>query len=305
MIVISSLEYDNTTCEVMDWLLNKVHVTRLNCDQLIIDSFAPLLPISMDLESSVKSIWFRKEGVSYVPEVGVSLPSDCVWHAARELGALKAAVATIPGCYTLGKLDSNFNKVNCLQYMMQYGLKVPPTLVTGKKSELRQFIHEQGDVIVKPISDGARFKFGDKFYKIFTERVDELIEDLEEDFFPGLFQKNIRKEIEIRSLYLEGKIYSMAIFSQANPATQTDHRHYDRIHPNRKVPFNLPSVVEQKIVAFMTGMNLNIGVFDIIKETSGEYTFLELNPYGQFGDISKTCNYFIEMKVAELLVKNN
>ncbi|WP_447951552.1 hypothetical protein [Chryseobacterium koreense] len=44
---------------------------------------------------------------------------------------------------------------------------------------------------------------------------------------------------------------------------------------------------------------------DMIVNKDWEYYFLEINPVGQFGMISNPCNYFLEKKLAELLLKNH
>lgn len=302
MVIITSVAFDNTTSEVMDWLqYANCPVTRLNCDKLTLQSFQAILPISSKFQSIVSSVWFRKEGTSYFSG-DLSLPEDNVRHAALELNSLKAALTSIQDCYTLGKVDCNFNKVSVLKAMMKFGLKIPPTLITGRRCELLEFVKEHRGVIVKPISDGMAFTIGGKRHKIYTERIDGLIDELDDFFFPGLFQKYIPKQFEIRSLYLEGNVHSMAIFSQRNEKTQVDQRYPDRANPLRRVPFKLPRLIEEKMKALMMEMRLSIGVFDIIKSYA-DYIFLELNPSGQFGDISKSCNYFLERRVANLLTR--
>jgi hypothetical protein len=52
-------------------------------------------------------------------------------------------------------------------------------------------------------------------------------------------------------------------------------------------------------------MNLNTGSIDLICTKSGEYVFLEVNPVGQFSMVSFPCNYYLEEKIADLLIQKD
>ena len=96
----------------------------------------------------------------------------------------------------------------------------------------------------------------------------------------------------------------MAIFSQSDEKTKTDYRNYNRVKPNRNVPYKLPQDVEDKICLFMDASGLDTGSIDIIKSTDGRYVFLEVNPCGQFDWLSGNCNYYIEQKIAHYLMQS-
>ena len=53
----------------------------------------------------------------------------------------------------------------------------------------------------------------------------------------------------------------------------------------------------------MEDLKLETGSLDLIKTPDGRIVFLEVNPVGQFGMISKPCNYHLERKVAEFLIR--
>ena len=59
--------------------------------------------------------------------------------------------------------------------------------------------------------------------------------------------------------------------------------------------------IAEKIRKFMNLVNMNSGSLDVILTPSGEYVFLEVNPVGQFWQVSYPCNYNLEKKVAEYL----
>ncbi|MNQ59911.1 hypothetical protein D3C85_741740 [compost metagenome] len=104
---------------------------------------------------------------------------------------------------------------------------------------------------------------------------------------------------------MDKKCYSMAIFSQNNEKTKLDFRNYDKENPNRLVPYKLPEIVENRICDFMDAIGLNTGSLDIIKSViNGEYYFLEVNPFGQFGMTSAPCNYNLHKEVANFLINS-
>lgn len=92
----------------------------------------------------------------------------------------------------------------------------------------------------------------------------------------------------------------MAIFSQNDNKTSVDFRNYNLKKPNRVVPYKLPSYIENKLLKFAKSADLDTGSFDlIVTKKEKEYVFLEVNPYGQFGWLSKNCNYYLEKLIAE------
>jgi len=197
------------------------------------------------------------------------------------------------------------NKILSLEIASDCGLNIPETIVTNSKRELFDFftLHE-GDIICKPISHAGIFGLNPSYFGAYTSKISEdFIIGLPDHFFPCLMQKYIKKKYEVRTFYLEEKCYSMAIFSQADKQTSIDFRKYNAHNPNRYVPYQLPIEVETKVVAFMRAMDLNTGSFDFIRTEDGSYTFLEVNVAGQFGMVSYPCNYNLERKIAEWLIK--
>lgn len=123
----------------------------------------------------------------------------------------------------------------------------------------------------------------------------------ESNNFPTLIQEEIKKQFEIRVFYLRSRCYSIAMFTQTNETTKTDYRNYNFTAPVRSVPFNLPRSLDIKVKQLMKEINLNSGSIDFIYSSNNEFIFLEVNPLGQFGNVSAAGNYFIEKKIANLL----
>jgi len=122
-------------------------------------------------------------------------------------------------------------------------------------------------------------------------------------FYPSLFQEKIEKEYEVRSFYIDGRFYSMAIFSQNDKQTKDDFRKYNFQNMNRMVPYQLDKKTELNLHKVYSMLNLDTGSADFIKGKDGKYYFLEINPTGQFGFVSFYCNYNLEKIVAKHLIQ--
>ncbi len=57
----------------------------------------------------------------------------------------------------------------------------------------------------------------------------------------------------------------------------------------------------KKLDTLMSHININSGSIDMILTPELDYVFLEVNPIGQFAQISKFCNFHIHKYIAEHL----
>jgi hypothetical protein len=202
--------------------------------------------------------------------------------------------------------EINNNKLNNLILANQAGLNIPPLMVSNEKSKLLQFLEQHENVITKNIGNGISFYANQTTYEnIYTTQVyKEDIETREEIFFPIFLQKKIDKLGDVRVFYLEGHFYAMMIFSQMNPETQLDFRN-KKGGFNRMTPLQLPTEVEYRLRNLTNMLHLNTCSIDLILSPNNEYFFLEVNPKGEFGFVSKHCNYYLEKKVAQAVIWKN
>ncbi len=311
MVIILSESADFSTLEVIKWLkyfkIDYVRINRtdfLSIDEIDLNSDSIVLNIEgqkLNL-SKVKSFWYRRGKFQFLgnkeDKFLSQIEADETYFLNTYIFSKLACKSNIIGNY----LSSNINKISILEHAKSCGLLIPKTFLSGNRFEIEKFIAQNNGTIIKSI--GVQI-MGTKKGVIkmgYTENIK--LEDLEEYtdiLFPSLLQEKISKRYEIRSFFLDGSFYSMAIFSQLNPKTETDFRKYDDLNPNRTVPFLLPETIEGKLRMLFKKINLNTGSIDLILNTDGEYIFLEINPVGQFGMVSKPCNYFLERGLAQKL----
>lgn len=191
----------------------------------------------------------------------------------------------------------NINKLMVLSTAKSVGIKIPETHITRTFEN----IGAKNNLITKNIQDVIPTYFTDIIFHQNTQNTE--IKDNNMNFYYSLFQDKVSKKFEIRTFFFFEMVYSMAIFSQSNPLTETDFRHYDSEKPNRMVPFIIPCELKEKLLLLMKKLNLESGSVDLIFDGK-DYYFLEVNPVGQFDFVSGLCNYQIEYQIAKYLTHN-
>jgi len=312
MILILSNPFDATTTEVCFWLdkYNGNYLV-LSTDDLYKD-FTFRLPnnISFSIFDKVNVIWNRRwvidslfneeyskdnlvnKGIKQNLHSEIQILDKYFWNQFDD----KIWIDKFSSIYV--------NKLQMLKIAQLMGFNIPDTIITTKKTVLDDFIKQNKSVICKSISDNIIFDIDEYnyFYGYTNEINSDLLKQLPDSFFPSLFQEEIDKEIEVRTFVLFKHIYSMAIFSQADNQTAIDFRKYNNEKPNRTAPFKLPKDISDNILKFMKKTNLNSGSFDFILDKKGKFYFIEINPVGQFGMISKPCDYKLEKLFAKELI---
>ncbi|WP_420571013.1 grasp-with-spasm system ATP-grasp peptide maturase [Kordia sp.] len=322
MILILCESKDLSVSEVIDWIsFLGYNYKRVNTDHLIDGNYTLKLTNdqvsyqSNSITDDVSMIWYRggSEVSSYkypVLEKINAAKSRVIYNSMKmEKKMLKKSlydnVLEKEWLSNPLQIDKS-NKISTLRLAKECGVDIPSSLITNSKQELLDFLNEHKELIVKPIYEAYDFNLHkEEIYMEYTSSISlPFIQKLEATFFPSLFQERLQKEFEIRSFYLDGDFYSMAIFSQNDSQTEVDFRRYNNEKPNRSVPFKLPENIEKKINKLMRTMELKTGSIDIVKTKDGRYVFLEVNPIGQFGMVSGICNYNLEKIIATYLIKN-
>ena len=259
-------------------------------------------------KKEITAFWYRRGHLSLAHRdwdtKDEPIPEQLRVHLQRECSSLEyivhKAFEQVP--HLNAYADNNINKTEVLGIAGRLGLSVPRTLVTDLRIELERFIKDCGAVVTKGLHSGFFFEEeGVPFEGMTREVMQKEVDSLADHFHVSLFQEKINKRYEIRAFYLAGKFHCMAIFSQANTRTSTDYRNHDPTNPNRTVPYRLPVTIEEMLTALMHQIGLNCGTIDIVRNVQGAYVFLEVNPIGQFGQVSISCNYALEMRVAQYL----
>lgn len=204
--------------------------------------------------------------------------------------------------------DNYIEKIKMLCDCQCIGLRFPDSIFTDTLEDVEQFMNKHNSIIVKSTivpfgsicAKNEKCSFSSGTVKIAAHD----LENKPEHFLPSLFQEYLPKKYEIRTFFIDGNFYSMAMFSQLDKSTAIDCREGDPANPIRKVPFNLPKEYEEKLQLLIKKYGLNSCSIDTIVTPDNDYYFLEINPIGQFQWLSRSCNYFLEKQIALFLIKN-
>jgi hypothetical protein len=123
---------------------------------------------------------------------------------------------------------------------------------------------------------------------------------------PQSVQNYIEKEYELRIIYIDGKLLSAKIDSQSSGIDSVK-LHYRLFDPMllEHSKYDLPSDVEKNLAKMMREMSFNFGCIDMIKSTTGEYVFLEVNPNGQWLWLDILLDLGVGKEIANTLLRHN
>lgn len=317
-ILILSVENDISTSNVIRWLdyLNpNIHVIRFHPTDLIEGN------IYLDLKKNHISININNRSLS-----NKEAPVGVVWSRKWNSNVVKLNISDFTLRQNLSLFEKNLNQelndlFNYFIHLLEQNPNIKwlnkPSLVTPNKLIQLRIAQECGLVtpdsyisthimdkdkkwITKPISYCIGFPYEEGFYSNYTSRIENDIHD--NSFFPSYFQEEIKKLLEIRVFYIDGKCFSLSIQSQNNPKTEVDYRNYDFQKMNRIENYELPEKICGQINFFMKKMDIQTGSLDFIYTPDEKYIFLEVNPCGQYS-IFNNCNIYPDKFIAEYLIK--
>lgn len=323
MIIFFSDPKDFSTSKILEWLIN------INNKEVIVintsdesDDFISIKTLTnrnviftinnRDIkEGEIEAIYFRRNGIK-LPKIHSNnhkLKLAIKDYVYSNLLANKEMISHfLKNKRTFGNDGiGRVNKIILLKEAEKAGFLIPEYIVTTSKKDLIKFINKNKEVVVKALDIG--FNDIDEMKGVWKVGYTTLIEKKQLKLLPNnfplsFFQKKINKSFEIRCFYFHSNFFAVAIFSQNNQKTKLDYRRYDPEVPNREIPIVLSKDLKDKIEAIFTSVKLNTGSIDII--VNGDlYYFLEINPVGQFENVSSAGNWYIEKKIADFLSNKN
>ncbi|MEF9987353.1 MAG: grasp-with-spasm system ATP-grasp peptide maturase [Bacteroidales bacterium] len=317
MILIFSYVGDISTDLVVEWLnFYQYPVYRIN-SSLFFES-----KVSIDINNQnllidgqiiqlnkINAIWFRKFGLKkdfkYFKIKNINFKYAFQLHEEHRI-VFDTLLYILKDKHWLTNPDkSQLNKGKVLLDALKCGLMVPRSIFTNNRNDALGFLsHSEG--IYKSAYDSVFIDKNNSTYTMYTKCVNHKTltsRTLPDIFSTSLIQSKISKQYEIRIFFLRGTFYSMAIMSQNDTQTRDDFRNYNWERPNRTIPYKLPPKIENKLKRLLLITGLNCASIDMIYDSNGEYIFLEINPVGQFGMIDFPCNYNLNKKIAQELIK--
>lgn len=325
MILIFSTAGDPSTIDVIQWIhhLSDAKVVRINSDvtyrvelTFADDDYHVRLDDDEFRLADVSSAWLRKGGFWFkglFPAVTAPGSATLTEHLRQKLQREDRVLrehfhyVLRKRCAVLGSASgSTPNKLVVLELARELGLRTPSFSVSSTRRHAQSLLDSGHAHVSKAMSDGLYlFDVGESKtgYFTYTELLEpQSLEGMDERIPPSFFQRYVAKRFELRIFFLDDAFDAMAIFSQNDDQTKVDYRRYNMVKPNRVIPFRLPPEIQTKLSQLAAALGLNTGSFDMIVDEEGQYYLLEVNPVGQFGAHSESCNLSIERRIAERLL---
>lgn len=302
MILIITHKEDYTS----DFIINKLNqrkikYKRLNCEDLIKSdfNFDNDLNFSIDGIKSFKSVWFRR---TKLPDIKVSNPHEKIYLLNEYETLLKNLFSTIDAKWFSNPFNiyKAENKLYQLKIAKNIGFKIPKTLITNNKEILKEFYYSNSKkIIIKPLSQSKLNCNGETEFIFTNDLKKEHIETLEKyELTPCIYQEKIEKNIELRVTVVGEKVFSSGVNSQLFENTRTDWRKGKQEFFKVEIPID----IEEKCKLIVKELGLQFGAIDIIKDTNGNYIFLEINPNGQWAWIENETGLKISDSIINELI---
>ncbi len=197
------------------------------------------------------------------------------------------------------------NKITQLMLAKKVGLNIPDTIVTNDPAEALEFCNNHDRTVYKAFNAPQWFSARERAsYSTMTTLVTGgTLKELEQSLkiCPGIFQSYMEKKYELRVTVMGDEYVAAKLDSQASEASSIDWR--SGMFGCEVEEVRLPADVYVKIKQFMREAGLVFGCIDLVVGPSDEYTFLEVNPGGQFlwvesfnpeiKMLSRFCNFLI------------
>ncbi|MFJ2805673.1 ATP-grasp ribosomal peptide maturase [Kitasatospora sp. NPDC087271] len=253
---------------------------------------------TLDL-SAVRAVYYRRPTVPEFPE---SMSSEARGVASAEarrgfgglLSALRCRWLPPPG----RAADAEYKPFQ-LRVAAESGVRVPRTLITNDPEAAREFATGIGKpVVYKPFTPirGTLDGCSVAVYASVLQPGDADHPSISTT--AHLFQEWVPKAHEVRLTVVDGQLFAAEIHANSDAARVDWRSDYDSLTYRVCEP---PSEIAVGVRRMLERLALPYGAFDFVVSPSGEWTFLEVNPNGQYGFIEQATGLPITAAICDYL----
>lgn len=251
-----------------------------------------LLPSGRLSTADVSGIWYRRPRAVELSGSGTDGERR---HAGNEwAAAIDTWLCAVPSERWINSPPANVRagkKLEQLWTATRCGLRTPPTLVTNRADEARDFIRSvDGGVVVKPLSWGTVSNADEDEGLIYTSRLDKKDERALGlvSSCPTLFQAEIEKRVlDVRVTWIDGVAIAVGLTRADN---EVDVR-YENMEAVEYHHVEVPSEVRSRLSLFLQRYRLRFAAVDFIVDNEGAWYFLEVNPNGQWAWLEEALGF--------------
>ncbi|MEU6332768.1 ATP-grasp ribosomal peptide maturase [Streptomyces sp. NPDC047049] len=250
--------------------------------------------------SRVGAVYYRAPGAFRFPE-GMSGPEErfAAAQARAGLGGVLSALECRWVNHPTALARAEFKPVQ-LAAARACGLTIPPTLITNRPDDVRAFAAGLADDIVcKPVASPVLIEDG-QLKSVYTRIVSAAdLDDLRGiDSTAHLFQAWVSKDYEVRLTVVGRKMFAAAIHAGSDAAHEDWRSDYGSL---TYTTTTVPEPVAVGMLRLMDRLQLRYGAADFVVDPDGRWTFLEVNPCGQWDWIQGATGLPIAEAIADEL----
>ncbi|WP_406431890.1 ATP-grasp ribosomal peptide maturase [Streptomyces sp. NBC_00631] len=250
--------------------------------------------------SRVGAVYYRAPGAFQFPE-GMSGPEErfAAAQARAGVGGVLSALECRWVSHPTAMARAEFKPVQ-LAAARACGLCIPATLITNRPEDVRAFAADiGGDVVCKPVASPVLIESG-QLKSVYTRRLtpDDLADLRGISTTAHLFQEWVDKEHEVRLTVVGERMFAAAIHAGSEAAHEDWRSDYGAL---TYTITTVPDEVAAGMRRLMKQLQLCFGAADFIVGPRGEWTFLEVNPCGQWDWIQGATGLPIAETIADEL----
>lgn len=236
----------------------------------------------------VGAVWFRRPSAPRVAG-----PAPIASFVADQASSLTTGIFSMLDAHWVNDVSAGLRaSIKPLQLTVaaRLGWSVPETYVGNDPNEvLRVWERTQGQLIVKPFTVASVEGAGGPRVPYTRPVTPADLRDTEGIWAsPAIWQQAVPKAFELRITVVGDETFAGAIDSQASERTRHDWRRYD-FERVAHTPYQLPEAARDRCVALLRAFGLRFGAIDVIATPTGEFVFLEVNPFGQWLWMEQLC----------------
>jgi glutathione synthase/RimK-type ligase-like ATP-grasp enzyme len=250
------------------------------------------------------AVWWRQKPRFVVPTATADHLYDYFFVHREWNHVIDFLAEETAGAFAINLRDrANFanNKLTQLKVAVECGFKVPETIVSNDVSAVASFVSGGGSqrCVYKPLTpymppSGMITYTSEIDIKQITSSPDTL------RVAPGIFQKFIEKNYELRVTVVGDKTFSARIDPHHSVDSAVDWRKtiFDDIY----LEHDLEPELNERILAIHRRFGLFFCAYDLIVDRSGAAYLLDVNPAGQWMWLESRLNYPISKHIAAALI---
>lgn len=295
------------------------HIDRSEYDLLFLDPangdtgslFFSYDPFSLTIVNSGKathsgkigSVWWRvKPNLTLMPKTIEEVETK--QFIQREwLLAFEAMSFVLDDRFWINRRDVDIlvrSKPFQLYKAQSFGFDIPSTIIGNDFASIQRHFSSRQEVLYKPLS----------YFAVPPEKIlyanaipvaDLPAHHQNISIAPCIFQGYVDKQYELRITVIGAHVFPVRIHSQEYPNAELDWRR-EQLNLQYEVA-TLDPAFEDRLLAFHRAMGLVYGAYDFIVGPDGKYTFLEVNPVGQWLWLESILKLDISKKMADALMQ--